>query len=233
MDIRRKTNTSEVVSRELQTPIMVGTVKRILIIEDDTLTRNNIATILRMEGYLPTTAANGLAGIEAARREHPDIILCDVTMPELDGHGVVAALRKDADTAHIPFIFLTARSEQSDVRAGMNLGADDYLTKPASVQVLVAAVEARLRREKQRPPGEFAPDFSSPTPLEALGITPREAEILLWVAQGKSNPEIAIITGAAENTVKKHLQHIFEKLGVDTRNAATVLAFEKLVTRHR
>ena len=70
-------------------------------------------------------------------------------------------------------------------------------------------------------------------PLEALGITPREAEILLWVAQGKSNPEIAIITGAAENTVKKHLQHIFEKLGVDTRNAATVLAFEKLVTPHR
>jgi DNA-binding NarL/FixJ family response regulator len=207
--------------------------KRILVIEDDALTRNNIATILRMEGYLPTTAANGQAGIQAARQQRPDLILCDVSMPELDGHGVIAALRKDEGTAHIPFIFLTARSEQSDVRTGMNLGADDYLTKPATVQNLISAVEARLRREKQRTPLGFAPDFSSPTPLENLGLTPREAEILLWVAQGKSNPEISIITGAAENTVKKHLQHIFEKLGVDTRNAATVLAFEELVTPHR
>ena len=233
MDIRRKTNTSEVVWRVPDSGDIVRPMKRILVIEDDALTRNNIATILRMEGYLPTTAANGEAGIKAARQQRPDLILCDVSMPELDGHGVIAALREDTDTAHTPFIFLTARSEQSDVRKGMNLGADDYLTKPVTVQNLVAAVEARLRREKQRPPGEFAPDFSSPAPLEALGITPREAEILLWVAQGKSNPEIAIITGAAENTVKKHLQHIFEKLGVDTRNAATVLAFEKLVTPHR
>ena len=201
---------------------------KVLIIEDEAQSRRNLATILRMEGYEPVLAGNGREGLEAARRERPALILCDVMMPELDGHGVLAALRADAATAHLPFIFLTAKGERGDVRDGMNLGADDYLTKPITATELLAAVEARLERETHRPPGEFRPDFTSPAPLEALGLTPREAEVLLWVAQGKGNGDIAIILGAAENTVKKHLQHIFEKLGVDTRNAATVLAFEKL-----
>lgn len=201
---------------------------RILIIEDDKFTRNNLATILRMEGYAVSTAENGSDGVQAVRRERPDLVLCDVMMPELDGHGVIAALREDAATAHIPFIFLTARGEKADIRTGMNLGADDYLTKPASATELLAAVKARLAREKHRPPGEFMPDFSTAAPLETLGLTPREAEVLLWIAQGKSNAEIGTITGTSENTVKKHIQHIFEKLGVCTRNAATALAFEKL-----
>lgn len=202
--------------------------KRILIIEDDAQTRRNLATILRMEGYDPVLAADGREGIEAARRERPALILCDVMMPELDGHGVIASLREDEATAHIPFIFLTARGERADIRAGMNLGADDYIIKPVTACELIAAVEARLEREMHRPPGEFRPDFSSAVPLESLGLTPREAEVLLWIAQGKSNAEISIILGATENTVKKHTQHIFEKLGVDTRNAATVIAFSKL-----
>src|SRR6185295_4033970 len=105
---------------------------------------------------------------------------------------------------------------------GMNLGADDYLTKPATATELLAAVNARLKREASRPPGEFNPDFSSHHSLLSLGLTDREAEVLLWVAQGKSNAEIATILGAAENTVKKHLQNIFEKLGIESRNAATV-----------
>jgi DNA-binding NarL/FixJ family response regulator len=163
-----------------------------------------------------------------ARREQPDLILCDVMMPRLDGHGVLAALREDRATAAIPFIFLTARGERTDLRTGMNLGADDYLTKPATASELLAAIEARLKRESQRPPAEFVPDFSSPAPLEALGLTTREAEVLLWVAQGKSNVEISTILGAAENTVKKHLQNIFEKLGIESRNAATVRALEVL-----
>jgi DNA-binding NarL/FixJ family response regulator len=202
--------------------------KKILIIEDERFTRNNLATILRMEGYEPHVAENGRTGLEIARRERPDLILCDVMMPEMDGHSVIAALRGHTATSHIPFIFLTARGERADVRAGMNLGADDYLTKPTSASDLLAAVQARLKREAHRPPGEFRPDFSSHTPLETLGLTPREAEVLLWIAQGKTNAEVAILIGAADNTIKKHVQHIFEKLGVDTRNAATVRALEIL-----
>lgn len=120
------------------------------------------------------------------------------------------------------------RGERNDLRTGMNLGADDYLTKPATASELLAAIDARLKRASQRPPAEFNPDFSTPTPLEALGLTAREAEVLLWVAQGKSNAEISTILGAAENTVKKHLQNIFEKLAIESRNAATVRALEAL-----
>ena len=202
--------------------------KRILIIEDEAQTRRNLATILRMEGYEPLLAADGREGVAVARRARPALILCDVMMPVLDGHGVIATLRADAVTAHIPLIFLTARGERTDVREGMNLGADDYITKPATASELLAAIQARLEREEHRPPGAFRPDFSSAAPLESLGLTPREAEVLLWIAQGKTNSEISTILGASENTVKKHTQHIFEKLGVDTRNAATALAFEKL-----
>ncbi len=201
---------------------------RILIIEDEAQSRRNIATILRMEGYDPLMAADGREGVTIARRERPELILCDVMMPVLDGLGVLAALRADTATAHIPFIFLTARGERGDVRDGMNLGADDYIIKPVTASELLSAIEARLEREQHRPPGEFRPDFTRATPLESLGLTPREAEVLLWIAQGKSNAEISIILGTSENTVKKHTQHIFEKLGVDTRNAATVLAFERL-----
>lgn len=84
------------------------------------------------------------------------------------------------------------------------------------------------RSPKRTPAAEFAPDFSSAEPLEKLGLPPREAEVLLWVAQGKSNPEISVILGAAEKTIKVHLAHIFEKLGVDGRNAAAMQALEML-----
>src|SRR5262245_48513144 len=202
--------------------------KKILIIEDEEQTRRNLTTILRMEGYTALAADDGQLGVALARCELPDLILCDVMMPKMDGHEVISTLRQDKATSGIPFIFLTARGERQDLRTGMNLGADDYLTKPVTASELLSAIEARLKRESLRPPGEFNPDFTSSAPLEALGLTPREAEVLLWVAQGKSNGEISTILGTAENTVKKHLQNLFEKLGIESRNAATVRALEVL-----
>lgn len=205
--------------------------KTILIIEDQPDMRENLATILDMENYSVLEAANGREGIAIARDEKPDLILCDVMMPELDGHSVLQELRQDRSIAGTPFIFLTARGEKQDQRLGMNLGADDYLTKPVSAEDLLSAVSARLEREARRSAG-FDPDFSSAKPLEdLLGLTPREAEVLLWVAQGKSNPEIACIVGAAPNTIKVHLVHIFEKLGTDNRHAAMLVAFEVLSKR--
>ncbi|MBE7498010.1 MAG: response regulator transcription factor [Verrucomicrobiaceae bacterium] len=200
---------------------------KILVIEDEALTRDNIALILRMEGYETCTAADGRQGIAAALETRPDLILCDITMPDADGHTVLAQVRAHETTRSTPFIFLTARGDRADLRHGMNLGADDYLTKPASASEILAAIRARLERENLRERG-FAPDFSSPEPLQQLGITQREAEVLLWIAQGKSNGEIGAILGATENTVKKHVQHIFGKLGLESRNAAMVLALEKL-----
>lgn len=200
---------------------------RILIIEDEQHTRENLATILEMEGYQPETAGDGAAGVAAARANVPDLILCDVTMPKLDGLGVLSALREDERTATVPFIFLTAKGDRPDVRAGMNLGADDYLTKPASAEEVLAAIETRLIRHRTLRAGG-TPDFRSAGPLEALGLTPREAEVLLWVAQGKSNADVGVILNMAEKTVKIHLGHIFAKLGVETRTAAAGVALEKL-----
>src|ERR1041384_5081228 len=104
--------------------------QHILVIEDHAPMRRNLATLLEMEGFEVTTAEDGRLGIESAKSEHPDLILCDVMMPVVDGHGVLQTLRTHRATATTPFIFLTAKGEKPDVRTGMNLGADDYLTKP-------------------------------------------------------------------------------------------------------
>ena len=202
--------------------------KRILVIEDEPEMRRNIIALLRFHDFEPIAAENGRRGVELARREKPDLILCDVMMPELDGHGVLQALQQDAGLALIPFIFLTAKGEKDDLRSGMNLGADDYLTKPVPNADLVQAIEARLRRAQQQAKREFKPDFSSAQPLLKLGLTPRAAETLLWLSQGKTNPDIATILGITESTVKKHVQEIFEKLGIETRGAAVVRALEVL-----
>jgi DNA-binding NarL/FixJ family response regulator len=202
--------------------------KKILVIEDEPEMRRNITTLLRYHTYEPIAAGNGREGIEAARREKPDLILCDVMMPELDGYGVLRALQTDPLLARTPFIFLTAKGEKDDLRSGMNLGADDYLTKPVANADLVQAIEARLRRSEQQAKREFKPDFSSFEPLLKLHLTPRAAEALLWLAQGKTNSDIATILGITESTVKKHVQEMFEKLGVETRGAATVRALELL-----
>ena len=202
--------------------------KKILVIEDEPEMRRNIAALLRYCDYEPIAAENGRAGVEAARRENPDLILCDVMMPELDGYGVLQAIQADASLARIPFIFLTAKGEKDDLRSGMNLGADDYLTKPVANTDLVRAVETRLRRSEQQMQREFKPDFSSYEPLLAFGLTPRAAETLLWLAQGKTNSDIATILCITESTIKKHVQEIFDKLGVETRGAATLRALEVL-----
>jgi len=202
--------------------------RKILVIEDEPEMRRNMTALLRYHNYEPIAAENGRAGVEAARRGKPDLILCDVMMPELDGYGVLQALQADASLARIPFIFLTAKGEKDDLRSGMNLGADDYLTKPVANAELVQAIEMRLRRSEQQAKREFKPDFSSSEPLLSLGLTPRAAEALLWLAQGKSNSDIATILGITESTVKKYVQEMFGKLGVETRGAAAVRALEVL-----
>jgi DNA-binding NarL/FixJ family response regulator len=202
--------------------------KRVLVIEDEPEMRRNLLTILRLEQFEPLGAENGKVGLAIAQREQPDLIICDVMMPEMDGHSLLTELRAAPETATIPFIFLTAKGDKADLRHGMNSGADDYLTKPVSKADLLKAIHARLRRADQTAQQEFRPDFSSPAPLLSFGFTPRVAEVLLWVAQGKTNSDIATILGISESTVKKHLLDIFAKLGVETRSAATLRALEIL-----
>jgi DNA-binding NarL/FixJ family response regulator len=201
---------------------------KILVIEDEPEMRRNLLTILKLEKFQALGAEDGRVGVSLAKKDKPDLILCDVMMPNLDGYGVLQALRQDPATVTTPFIFLTAKGEKPDIRTGMNLGADDYLTKPVAKADLLSAIAARLRRQHEQAQQEFKPDFSSYEPLLTLGLTPRVAEVLLWVAQGKTNADIATILGISESTVKKHLLEVFQALGVETRSAATLRALEVL-----
>lgn len=120
--------------------------KTILVIDDNNDLRENTAEILELAGYKTLTAENGKRGVEVATKEKPDVIVCDIMMPELDGYGVLHLLRKNQDTLNIPFIFLTAKTERSDFRKGMEMGADDYVTKPFEDIELLNAIEVRLKK---------------------------------------------------------------------------------------
>ncbi|WMI68087.1 response regulator [Mangrovimonas sp. YM274] len=122
--------------------------KKILLIEDDTMLRENTAELLELSGYSVNTAPNGKHAIEHIKDDLPNIVICDIMMPELDGYGVLEALSKDEDTKYIPFIFLSAKTERKDVRKGMELGADDYIPKPFQEDELINAIESRLAKSE-------------------------------------------------------------------------------------
>ncbi|HZJ21363.1 MAG TPA: response regulator, partial [Pricia sp.] len=122
--------------------------KKILIIEDNEDERENTAEILQLANYKVAMAENGRIGVEKAKQFHPDVVVCDIMMPELDGFGVLEQLSKNSMTASTPFIFLTAKTDRADMRMGMSLGADDYLTKPFEEKELLEAIVCRLRKNE-------------------------------------------------------------------------------------
>lgn len=119
---------------------------KILVIEDESILREEVVEWMKLEGYEAIGCADGVAGINEAFSYRPDLIICDITMPLLDGHGVLLELRANPSTSAIPFIFVTARASHDDVRKGMNLGADDYITKPFTRVELLQAVQTRLEK---------------------------------------------------------------------------------------
>jgi DNA-binding response OmpR family regulator len=128
---------------------------KILLIEDEDFIRENTAEMLELANYKVVTAENGKVGVKKAKANKPDLIICDIMMPELDGYGVLYFLGKDPETSTIPFIFLTAKTDKNDRRKGMSLGADDYLSKPFKEMDLLEAIEGRLKRSNA-----FKQDFS-------------------------------------------------------------------------
>jgi len=121
----------------------------ILFIEDDSALRENLSKILSLNNYYPLLAENGKLGIELANKMAPDLIICDVMLPDIDGYAILQELSKDKDTSFIPFIFLTAKIEMQDLRKGMDLGADDYLLKPLKTKEILNAIKLRLEKKKQ------------------------------------------------------------------------------------
>ena len=127
---------------------MKMSMKKILLVEDDTSLRENVEELLELSGFEVLSASNGMMGVELALQQIPDLVLCDIMMPELDGYGVLEQLSLYESTRHIPFIFVSAKTERKEVRKGMDLGADDYLTKPFEEDELLGAIKSRLDKAK-------------------------------------------------------------------------------------
>jgi serine/threonine protein kinase/CheY-like chemotaxis protein len=149
---------------------------KVLVIEDDPAIRANIVDLLEIEGFEAIHASNGRAGVEAFRAQKPDLVICDLKLPELDGFGVLEALRREPEHGDTPFIFLSAHAERAQVRQGMKLGADDYIPKPFTSRELLDAIKGRLARHERirntpasrPPPGDATPGQS---PVHVVGRT--------------------------------------------------------------
>jgi DNA-binding NarL/FixJ family response regulator len=209
---------------------------KILVIEDDKTCLYLQMKQLELDGHKVLGALSGQDGLEKVRSFKPDLVICDIIMPEMNGYEVLARLRARPETADLPFIFLTGRSRMEDLREGMDRGADDYLVKPFTGAELRSAVQARLQRhrlvrQQSQRAWEERPAAENVERLTHLGLTNREAEVLFWVMQGKTNPEIATILGLSRATVRTHLQNVFPKLGVETRHAATLMALKALAEK--
>ena len=171
--------------------------KKLLVIEDNQEVRENLEEILSLSNYDVITAENGLIGVEKALKEIPDLIICDVMMPELDGFGVLHILGKKPATSDIPFIFLTAKTEKEDFRKGMNLGADDYITKPFSIEELILKINVFLKRRfikndlnKSVGIGECTFDFKNLMinyKDQTIKLTQREGELMQQLYNNKNS----------------------------------------------
>ncbi len=137
---------------------------KILVIDDEEPYLENLNTLLEEEGFETVTASNGMDGIDAAKSSQPDLIICDIMLPDISGYMILEELRKRKTTRCIPFIFLTAKAEMTDLRKGMNLGADDYLTKPFSVRELITAINTRLKKNEIVRAVE--PEVDEPNPVK-------------------------------------------------------------------
>lgn len=190
----------------------------ILILEDNPSICSNMEIILKMEGFTVSSAANGQSGLDMIRKKRPDLILCDIMMPKMDGHAVLETLKKDETLADIPFIFVTALEERADVRRGMAAGADDYLTKPFSAEELVSAVIGRLHRLELLRLSGLKAVFEKERAFINEHVSVREREVLLLVGSGATSREIAERLGISPRTAEVHRANLMHKL--DAANSA-------------
>jgi DNA-binding NarL/FixJ family response regulator len=184
----------------------------ILIIEDDNTTRLFMEKVLSRAGFAVHVAANGEQGISALQVKKPDLVLCDIMMPGMDGHTVLEILRGDGSIAHVPFVFVTALGGREAQRRGMCGGADDYLAKPFTAEELVNTVVSRLCRLEMIRHQSENNSFRNELATLTQQVTGREREILLLVGQGLTSKEIAARLDIRLNTVEVHRANLMRKL---------------------
>jgi DNA-binding response OmpR family regulator len=208
----------------------------VLVVDDAPDTLRMLCDALGREGYTVLVARDGEQALSRLELVTPDAILMDAMMPGWTGFETCQRIKGHAAWASIPVIFMTGLSETADVVAGFASGGVDYVVKPVRIEEVLARLTTHVRnartarqalealeadRAERALGGALGGDTSR---LDEASLTPRETEVLTWVARGKTNRDIADILGMSHRTVNKHLEHIFEKLGVETRAAAAALA---------
>lgn len=198
-------------------------IKRILVVDDEKMLRESICTLLDLYGYKAAGAEDGIMAKQLIDHFKPDLILCDVKMPQMDGYDFLNSVRKGAGIAELPFIFMSAKGEKEDIRKGMNLGADDYLIKPFAKDELLKAISIRMERYnrlrsvfKQSGELEGLNMKFSREEVEALlkRLTKTEKKVLRLVAEGKTSRQIAEILFVSFKTIENHRANMADKLEI-------------------
>jgi DNA-binding NarL/FixJ family response regulator len=200
--------------------------KRLLLIDDDPNLILLVKDYLEFRGYEVITAENGRDALEVLDQDVPDMIICDVMMPEMDGYALVEHVRQDPRTSWIPVLFLSAKGQSQDRVKGLNTGADVYMVKPFEPEELVAQVEASLRFRPNPPSatgGDAGPKIHVPFDVE---LTPTELKVVQFVARGMANKEIAEQLKVSQRTIESHVSNMLGKTGLHNRTELARWAIE-------
>ncbi len=206
-----------------------GNHRRLLLIDDDPNLILLVKDYLEFRGYDVITAENGREALEVLEQETPDMIICDVMMPEMDGYSLVSAIRQDPKTSWIPVLFLSAKGQSQDRVKGLNIGADVYMVKPFEPEELVAQVESslkqasRLIQHKDSKGGDSSPKIQVPFDVE---LTPTELRVVQFVARGMANREIAEELNVSQRTIESHVSNMLGKTGLHNRTELARWAIE-------
>jgi DNA-binding response OmpR family regulator len=184
-----------------------GSQKRLLLIDDDPNLILLVKDYLEFRGYEVIAAGNGMEALESLKLKLPDLIVCDVMMPEMDGYTFVQHIREDARTNWIPVLFLSAKGQSQDRVKGLNTGADVYMSKPFEPEELVAQVESLLRQTSRILEGKVSKGENGPKlrVRPKVELTPTEQKVVNWVAKGLANREIAIAMNVSQRTIESHV----------------------------
>lgn len=206
----------------------VGEHKRLLLIDDDPNLILLVKDYLEFRGYEVITAENGQEALETLDQDTPDMIICDVMMPQMDGYSLVEHVRKNPRTSWIPVLFLSAKGQSQDRVKGLNTGADVYMVKPFEPEELVAQVESSLKQasrliQRQEKSTDAAPRIQVPFDVE---LTPTELRVVQYVARGMANREIAEELNVSQRTIESHVSNMLGKTGLHNRTELARWAIE-------
>jgi DNA-binding NarL/FixJ family response regulator len=202
--------------------------KRLLLIDDDPNLILLVKDYLEFRGYEVQTADNGREALNLLSQNQPDMIICDIMMPEMDGYGLIENVRQDPRTSWIPVLFLSARGQSQDRIKGLNLGADVYMVKPFEPEELVAQVESSLKQTNRlllhtEGIGEDNSPIQVPATVE---LTPTELKVVQLVARGLANREIALQMNVSQRTIESHVSNMLGKTGLSNRTELARWAIE-------